>query len=186
MTHVTYLCDARPIYFRTARGEFTQPLKIEVKAMLLEYETRQSFLFRNGFLADMLFCNLTPKSLEYLTRIKHKKQFPKGATVISEGAPPTDICVLLKGQARIVFNTKLQNGIVNRFAEPNEIFGLTETISNSPFEISIETITPCLFETISGGDFLRFLHKDSRVCFRLVQLIGFNLEKSYRSLVLGN
>lgn len=152
--------------------------------MLLKNRTSQEYLFGNGFCADMLFCNLPPKSLEFLTRVKHKKQFQKGTAVISEGDLPQCVYVLLRGQAQVLLKKKLNEQTVVRFVEPNEIFGLTEAISNSPFEISVETISPCLFEIIARRDFISFLHNDSSVCFRLVQLLGFNIQKSYYSFGL--
>lgn len=141
--------------------------------MLIEY--RASFVWFFPLFADSLFCDLTPKSHKSLAGIKHKRRFQKDVIIFAAGDIPCCIYSLLKGKAQILLNADLH---IFRPVEPNEILGLTETIAGLPFKITLKTITSCEFEFIENGDFLRFLHDEPEVCFRLVKLLGINLQES--------
>jgi CRP-like cAMP-binding protein len=143
--------------------------------MLLNYEIRSEHFF--PLFAGDLFCDLTPASLEALTHIKQTKQLQKGVSFFVAGDTPRYVYLLVKGEAQLFFNDK--KGIdIARLIEPNEILGLIEMILNLPYETDARTITPCIYENIGREDLIRFLHGEPEVCFRLVQLLSLNLQKS--------
>jgi CRP-like cAMP-binding protein len=150
-----------------------------MKAMRPEDKLESGYLF--PILADNLFCGLTAKSLASLAKIKQTKKFREGEAFFSAGEMPCCVYLLSEGEARIVLNMA-QNMTANRPIEPNEIVGLTETIANLPYEMKAEAITPCLCECIRREDFIRFLHDEPEVCFRLVRMLGLNLQKAYKFL----
>ena len=150
-----------------------------MKAMRPGYKLEPGYLF--PILADNLFCGLTAKSCASLAKIKQTKKFHEGETFFSAGEMPCRVYVLREGAARIVLNTA-QNLTASRSIEPNEIVGLTETMANLPYEIKAEAVTSCLCECIRREDFIRFLHDEPEVCFRLVETLGLNLQKAYKFL----
>lgn len=143
--------------------------------MIVEY--RASFACFLPFFADRLFCDLPLKSLKSLARIKHKRRFRKGTDIFARSDLPGCIYSLLEGQAQIFLN---EDPRIFRSVEPDEILGLTKIFAALSFEIGLITITPCEFEYIENGDFLRFLHAEPEVCFRIVKLLGANLQESYK------
>jgi CRP-like cAMP-binding protein len=148
--------------------------------MPLKHNARIERFFGNSFSADHLFCGLSPKTLKTLTRIKQKEHFPKGIFICKTGNMPHGVYILFQGQAQLNISIEPNEKNVIRPVEPNEIIGLTETLANLPFKTNILTITPCIFEFIESDAFLHFLHDESEICFRLVQLLGLNLQKSYQ------
>lgn len=142
--------------------------------MLLEQKTKAGRFF--PLFAESLFCDLSPYSLKSLAEIKQKVRFPKNAEVFWAGDVPCGIHILLEGQATLRVS-KLH--IAHRVA-PGEILGLTETIANLPYEMNLETITDCVFERIESQALFRFLNNDAEVCFRLVKLLGSNIQQSYQ------
>ena len=143
--------------------------------MLIEHRAILVWFF--PLFADSLFCDLPLKSLKSLAGIKHKKRFQKDAIIFAAGDISCCIYSLLKGQAQILLNTDLH---IFRPVELNEIFGLTETIADLPFKITLKTITSCEFEFMENGDFLRFLHDEPEVCFQLIKSLGVNFQESYK------
>ena len=144
--------------------------------MFLENKVTSEYFF--PLLADDLFCDLKPKSFASLAKIKQTKQFEKGARLFSRGDAARAIYILQKGKAQLLLNEEFKNLRIARVIQPHEIFGLTETIANLPYETDAETITRCACEFIEREDFIGFLQNEAALRLRLVRLLGTNLHKS--------
>jgi CRP-like cAMP-binding protein len=153
--------------------------------MLIEQQTISECFFGNAFSADRLFCGLSPKPQQLLTAIKQKKRFKKEATVFASGELPRCIYFLLEGKAQMFTKIASPEKNLVRSIMPPEILGLTEAITNLPYETSLKTVTPCLFECIERGDFIRFLQNEPEACFRLLQMLGTNIHKIYQLFARG-
>ena len=57
-------------------------------------------------------------------------------------------------------------------ATMGEVFGLTETLSNLPYDASLVTVTACRFDCIRRELFLDFLQNDPQACFRLLEIVA--------------
>lgn len=130
--------------------------------------------------ADRLFSASPAGTLERLSAIKQKKYFPQEAFVYQNGEVPHGVYILLEGEARVVCRTESGEKKIIRPIERNEIIGLTETLADVSCHANIETVTPCVFEYIESKDFLDFLREERDTCFRLVQILADNLQKSFR------
>lgn len=139
-------------------------------------------LIGEPFYADTLFRDLSPKVIKSLSLKKVIKRFDQGIQVYGKSALPKGIYILLEGQAQLSFTDLCGKTYLIRLVKPNELIGLIELLANLENEITLETITPCLFEFISDKDFLKFLHNDSEICIRLLNTLSFNLQKSYKLL----
>lgn len=49
--------------------------------------------------------------------------------------------------------------LILRIARPGEILGLTATVSNTPYEVTAETLHPCQVAFVRRDDFLHFVGK---------------------------
>ncbi len=150
--------------------------------MLIEEQTISEYFFSSAFSAERLFCDLSLQTGQFLTAIKQKKRFKKAETVFANGEMPCCIYFLREGNAELSTNITPPEKNLVRLVEPNEILGLTEAITDLPYETSLKTISPCLFECVERGDLVRFLQTEPEVCFRLLQLLGTNLQKFYQFL----
>ena len=98
---------------------------------------------------------------------------------------PCCIYFLCEGHAELFTNITPPEKNLIRAVEPNEILGLTEAITDLPYETNLKTLTPCLFECIERGDLIRFLQTEPEVCFCLLQLLSANIQKFYQFLARG-
>ena len=130
--------------------------------------------------ADQLFRDLTPKSLALLGKLKQTKNFRKGTCLFSRGDPARGIYLLRKGQAQLVFGDEAKDMPAACLIAPNELFGLTESFADLPYETRAETITACLCDFFEREDFIRFLQAEPQICFRLAQLLAASLQKNFR------
>ena len=144
--------------------------------MLIEKQKISDYFFNNALVADDLFSNLSSESQNSLRDIKREIEFAENEIIWECGHMPCCIYILVEGEAEILYRGVQQ---VHRIKQ-NEILGVTEAISNLPYEISIKTDTACRFECISREAFLDFLQTEPEICFRLLQRLGANLQKFYR------
>ena len=143
--------------------------------MLNEHQANPEGFFGNAFLADDLFDGLPSETLHSLRAVKQTKQFAKDEVIFGGGQMPCCLYFLREGEAQI-----LRNAVFVRPVKRNEILGLTEAITNLPYETSVKTVTPCLFECVRREDFIHFLQNEPETCFRLLQKLGANLQKVYQ------
>ena len=59
-----------------------------------------------------------------------------------------------------------------RIAKAGEVFGLHATVSSKPYELTVETLQPCLLNFVSREDFLPFLTKHGDACLHAAQHIS--------------
>lgn len=144
--------------------------------MLIENKTISEYFVGTAFLADDLFGGLPAETAKSLRAAKQTKRFAKDETIFTGGQMPSGIYVLLEGRAQLFYN----GGGRTRSIKQNEILGLTEAIAELPYETSVKTVAPCIFEYIGREDFIGFLQNEPEICFRLLQRLGANLQKLYK------
>ncbi|MEZ5427083.1 MAG: cyclic nucleotide-binding domain-containing protein [Pyrinomonadaceae bacterium] len=144
-----------------------------------DFEIQGHFL-GDPFSAEILFRDLSPNARQSLSAITSIRRIPEQHRIIKEGREP-DIHVLIEGKADIIIFNRLNDRKIRRKAQKNEIIGLTETIAGQPFRLTVRTLTPCRFEFIEKADFNRFLEDHPEVCFRVLKLLGWNLNKSFQT-----
>jgi len=149
--------------------------------MLIENGTITEQIFGTVFLAGELFDNLSPDVEKKLRVITRRMEFEANTKVLTRGQKTDCIYLLREGAAQIRFRADQPV----RNAGKNEIFGLTETLSNLPCEISVETLTACSFGCISADDLADFLQNEPEICFKLVRILGANLLKLRRFFSLN-
>ncbi len=130
--------------------------------------------------ADELFVRLSTSARHSIKSIKQKKRFRSDITIFAKGELPK-VYFLVKGRAKRVIVNCIDNRRVANFVLKNEVFGLTETISNSRTRSSLNTITPCVFEFIKREDFIGFLKQQPEVTENLAKILSFNLNSSYQT-----
>ena len=144
--------------------------------MLIEQPKKSGQLAEAAFLAKDLFGALSPAAQNALRAVRHEKEYFAGETIFAAGEMPSAIYILVQGEAQI-----LDHGVAPAYAaQPGEIFGITETLSNLPHEISLKAIADCRFAYIRRESFLGFLRNEPAACFRLLEIVAANLQKLYR------
>jgi CRP-like cAMP-binding protein len=152
--------------------------------MILEHQLQPGCLFCNPFFAESLFGDLAPDDLAALDRIKKSREFPADTEIFAAGCKTPGIYILARGCAQVILQP---DGLPEathlcswRPALAGELFGLRESLADTPSRITLLSVTPCLFEFIEAPDFDRFLLERAEVCFQLLQKFSRNLQKNCR------
>ncbi len=94
------------------------------------------------------------------------------------GEMPSGFYVLREGRIRMQSNDLCAVHSI----EPSVIFGLTEMIADLPYETTAETLTPCVCEYIGREGFIRFLHGEPELSFRLLRQLALNFQKNCQTV----
>ena len=134
--------------------------------------------FDSRLCVNQLLKDLSPVTVRAFESVKRTRAYPKGSLIFSEGESPQGVYLLRQGRARLILDLGRKRERVVRIAEAGEVLGLSATIANEPYEASVETLTSCRVDFISRQQFVRLLHEQPEVCFRVVQLLGHNVHVS--------
>jgi CRP/FNR family cyclic AMP-dependent transcriptional regulator len=136
-----------------------------------------------------LFCDLPRGALNKLQSIKATSFYPKGTLLCLEGHAARGVYVLCTGKAKLSTASAEGKSIILRIAEPGEVLGLTASMSNSPYEATVETLEPTQANFISQKDFMRFVEEYPEVGMKVARQLTHNCQCAYneiRSIGLSN
>jgi CRP/FNR family transcriptional regulator len=101
--------------------------------------------------------------------VRSPATYPAGAILFLEKQDPRGVFVLCAGQVKLSISSSTGKTLILRIAKPGEILGLMATMSNSPYEVTAETLHPCQVAFIRREDFLRFVTKNPEAYQGLVK-----------------
>jgi CRP/FNR family transcriptional regulator, cyclic AMP receptor protein len=108
----------------------------------------------NGF-----FCQLSPTATKDFSAVRSSATYPAGSLLFLEKQDPTGVFVLCAGQVKLSISSSGGKTLILRIAKPGEILGLMATMSNTPYEVTAETLHPCQVAFVRRDDFLSFIGK---------------------------
>jgi CRP/FNR family transcriptional regulator len=112
----------------------------------------------NGF-----FCQLSAAAVKDFNAMKSPATYPAGALLFLEKQDPRGVFVLCAGQVKLSISSSAGKTLILRIAKPGEILGLMAAMSDSPYEVTAETLHPCQVAFLRRDDFLLFVAKHPEV-----------------------
>jgi CRP/FNR family transcriptional regulator, cyclic AMP receptor protein len=122
--------------------------------------------------SDNFFCALSQESLKAFNQIKHAMVFPEGAVIFVAGQTPRGVFLLCQGQAKLSTTSRDGKTFILGIAKPGEVLGLHAVVRGKPYEVTVDTMQPCLLNFVSREDFLPFLKNHGDACLHAVQHIS--------------
>ena len=105
------------------------------------------------------FCQLPASAVSDFDAIKTTTTYPKGALLFVERQEARGVYVLCDGEVKLTISSAEGKTMILRIARPGELLGLMAAMASQPYEVTAETIHPCLVSFVRREDFLRFLGK---------------------------
>jgi CRP/FNR family transcriptional regulator len=115
------------------------------------------------------FCQLSPPALADFNKTKSPATYPAGAVLFLEKQDSRGVFVLCEGQVKLSISSRGGKTLILRIAKPGEILGLMATMSDSPYEVTAETLHPCQVAFVRRDDFLQFVGKYPEVYQNVVR-----------------
>jgi CRP/FNR family cyclic AMP-dependent transcriptional regulator len=82
-------------------------------------------------------------TLESLSKASHKSVLPAGAILFVEGQTPRGVFIVCSGKVNLSTTSREGKILILKTAGPEEVLGLSATLSGVTYETTAETATPC-------------------------------------------
>ncbi len=116
-------------------------------------ENCQSCKIRNkGF-----FCQLSNAACSELNSLKSTTIYPAGAVLFLEKQDPRGVFILCAGQVKLSIGSSSGKTLILRIAKPGEVLGLMASLTDTPYEVTAETLHPCQVSFVRREEFQRFI-----------------------------
>ncbi len=111
----------------------------------------------HGILAGTFFSRLSVKAQLDFGSIAHQSRFSPNMILFLENDPSTEIFEILEGEIKLSLCSSDGKRLILGIAKKGEIVGLASALSESPCEVTAETLCHSKLAVIGRPDFHRFL-----------------------------
>ncbi len=126
-----------------------------------------------------MFCNLGPEALADFEKIGTQATFPRGATLFHEDSPSNGVIVMCTGQVKLSCNSKEGKTLILKIAMPGDVLGLSAVISNTPHEVTAETLETTQIKSIRRADMLAFLQKHGEASLHAAKALSTEYKSAF-------
>jgi len=102
---------------------------------------------------------LSPEERLEFESLRTSSYYPPETTLFVEQQVPDNVLFLLTGQVKISLNSSAGRRVILGVACAGETLGLASAFSGSPYDITAETVSPCMIASIATAVFLEFLRR---------------------------
>ncbi len=132
---------------------------------------------REGF-----FCRFSQNLLRAVDGASYHSVMPSGALLFVEGQTPRGVYVLCSGKVKLSTTSKEGKVLILKQAEAGEVLGLSAAISDTNYEMTAETSTPCQLDFIRRQDLMTLLQNESEVGMRAAVSLSREFQGAYRDI----
>jgi CRP/FNR family transcriptional regulator len=128
-----------------------------------------------------LFCNFSPDALIRFDGLGSHISFPERFVVFEEGHPARGVFVVCKGRVKLTSSSLEGRAMILKIAGLGDLLGLAAVLGDHSYEVTAETLEPCIFKFVAREDFLHFLESSGEASRHATQM----LEKEYQAALLS-
>jgi CRP/FNR family cyclic AMP-dependent transcriptional regulator len=112
---------------------------------------------------------LSPEERLELDSLKTSSYYPAECTLFVEEQVPVKVLFLLTGQVKLSLNSSAGRRVILGVACAGETLGLVAAFSGSRYDVTSETVSPCMIASIRSEDFLAFLKRHPSACVNVAR-----------------
>jgi len=128
------------------------------------------------------FCQLSGDLLRSFSASSHLSTYPGGAILFVEGQMPRGAYVLCSGKVKLSTTSKEGKVLVLKMVAPGEVMGLSAVISGEAYEITAETLEPCLVNFVDREGLLRLMERSGELGLRSALAVSREFQYAYREI----
>jgi CRP/FNR family transcriptional regulator len=128
------------------------------------------------------YCSLQEDLLKSFSGHSHLTTYPGGAILFVAGQMPRGAFVLCSGKVKLSTTSKEGKVLVLKMAEPGEIIGLSAMISGEAYEVTAETVGPCLVNLVEREGLLRLMERSGELGLRSALAVSREFQSAYRDI----
>jgi len=128
------------------------------------------------------FCHLSSDLLSSFSASSHLATYPGGAILFIEGQMPRGAFVLCSGKVKLSTTSREGKVLILKIVDPGEVIGLSAVISGEAYEITAETLEPCLVNFVDRDGLLRLMERSGELGLRSAQAVSREFQYAYREI----
>jgi CRP/FNR family cyclic AMP-dependent transcriptional regulator len=128
------------------------------------------------------YCALSADLLKFFSSFSHLTTYPGSAILFVEGQMPRGGFILCSGKVKLSTTSKEGKVLVLKVAEPGDIIGLSAAISAEAYEITAETVGPCLVNFVERDGLLRLMERSGELGLRSALAVSREFQSAYRDI----
>ena len=128
------------------------------------------------------YCALSPEVLQSFNSFSHVTPHRGGAILFLEGQTARGAFIVCSGKVKLSTTSKEGKVLVLKIAEPGEIIGLSAAISGESYEITAETVGPCLVNFVARDGLLRLMERSGELGLRSALAVSKEFQTTYRDI----
>src|SRR5579864_7240074 len=109
------------------------------------------------------YCALSADLLKSFSSFSHLTTYPGSAILFVEGQMPRGGFILCSGKVKLSTTSKEGKVLVLKVAEPGDIIGLCFFKQKTAYEITAETVGPCLVNFVERDGLLRLMERSGEL-----------------------
>ena len=112
------------------------------------------------------YCSLSQDIAAALSNCSHRTTYPGGAILFVEGQTARGALVLCSGKVKLTTTSKEGKVLIFKMVEAGEVIGLSAMISGDPYQMTAETVGPCLVNYVDREALLRLMERSGELGLR--------------------
>ena len=134
-------------------------------------------LKKNGW-----FCALSNGAVRSFAEFSHLTTYPGNAILFVEGQMPRGAFVLCSGKVKLSTASREGKVLVFKMVEPGEVIGLSAMISGDAYQVTAETVGPCLVNFVEREGLLRLMERNGELGLRSALAVSRDFQSACRDI----
>ena len=131
---------------------------------------------------DGWYCSLSSDLLKSFSDYSHLTTYSGGAILFVEGQMARGAFVLCAGKVKLSTASKEGKVLVFRVMEPGDVIGLSAVIAGQPYEVTAETMEPCMVNFVEREGLLRLMGRSGELGLRSALAVSREFQSTYRDI----
>lgn len=128
------------------------------------------------------YCALSADLTRSFSGFAHLTTYPGGAILFVEGQSPRGAFVLCAGKVKLSTTSREGKVLVLKLVEPGEVIGLGAMISGEAYEVTAETVGPCLVNFVEREGLLRLMERSGELGLRSALAVSRESQAAMRDM----
>ena len=128
------------------------------------------------------FCALSSELLNSLSALSHLTTYTGGEILFRAGDMPSAGLILCSGKVKLSTMSKEGKVLLLKVAIPGEVIGLSAVLSGEPYEITAETVGPCVINVVEKDGLLRLMERSGELGLRSALAVSREFQRTYRDI----
>jgi CRP/FNR family transcriptional regulator, cyclic AMP receptor protein len=134
-------------------------------------------LKKNGW-----YCELSQEATRSFCEFSHLTSYPGGAILFVEGQTSRGTFILCSGKVKLSSTSKDGKVLVLKMADPGEVIGLSAMISGDAYQVTAETVGPCLVNFIEREGLIRLMERSGELGLRSALAVSREFQAASREM----